>query len=177
MILILTRVRTRLRQWGGRGILKQIIQADFLKYEPLRQYDLVLSNGFIEHFVNYDEVLNCHLKYLKPGGAMLIMVPNKRHLRKYYGLLVDRANLRAHNLKCMRLSVFRNFAQRNILKIKHLSFYGGFAYLVPQKLSFTQKMIYKIIRAVSMKINPILEAHPHALYGGSIVGIFHKPYA
>ncbi len=124
------------------SILKEIIQADFLEYEPTQQYDLVLSNGFIEHFVNYDEVLDQHTKYLKPGGAILIMIPNKRYLRKYYGLLVDRTNLRAHNLKCMKIKVFRDFASRNGLDIEKLSYYGGFAYQVHQKLNFLQKGFY-----------------------------------
>ena len=157
------------------GQVKEIIQSDFLLYEPSQQYDLVISNGFIEHFVNFDEVLDRHVRYLNPGGAMLIMVPNKRYLRRIYGLLLDNANLKAHNLKSMRLSVFRNFAQRNNLKIKHLSYYGGFAYRVHQKLNLAQKVTYKIIRAVSTKINPFLEAYPYALYSGSIVGIIKKP--
>jgi len=159
------------------GVLKEIVQADFLQNEPKLTYDLVLSNGFIEHFTNFNEVLDRHVRYVNPGGAMLIMVPNKRYLRKWYGLLVDRANLEVHNLKCMELKVFSDFTRRNNLVIKHLSYYGGFAYRVHQKLNLVQKVIYKIIRKVSIKINPFLEVHPHALYSGTIVGIFHKPYA
>lgn len=162
---------------GGGGKLQEIIQADFLEYEPTQQYDLVLSNGFIEHFVNYDEVLDRHMKYLKPGGAILIMIPNKRFLRKYYGLIVDRANLRAHNLKSMRIKVFRDYAIRNSLAIEKLSYYGGFAYRVHQKLNLPQKALYKVIRALSIKFNPFLESHPSPFYSGSIVAIFHKPNA
>lgn len=159
------------------GILTEILQTDFLKHEPTQTYDLVLSNGFIEHFTNFNEVLDRHARYLNQGGSMLIMIPNKRYLRKWYGLLVDYANLKAHNLKCMELNVFFDFANRNNLLIKHLSYYGGFAFKVHQELNFAQKVIYKIIRSVSKRINPFLEAHPHALYSGSIVGIFYKPNA
>ena len=158
------------------GDLQEIIQSDFLMYEPSQQYDLVFSNGFVEHFLNYDEVLDRHAKYMKPGGAMLIMVPNKRYLRKYYGLLVDRANLRVHNLKCMRIKVFRDFARRNELSVRYLSHYGGFAYRVHQNLTLTQIVFYKVIRVLSGKLNPYLESHPHPFYSGSIAGIFQKPY-
>ena len=157
------------------GVLKEILQADFFQYKPTQKYDLVLSIGFIEHFINYDDVLDRHLSYLKPGGAMLIMVPNKRFLRKYYGLLVDRANLRAHNLKCMKVKVFRDFASRNGLVIRSLSYYGGFAYKVHQNLNLPQKVLYKVIRALSGKLNPFFESHPSPFYSGSIVAIFHKP--
>lgn len=169
------KIRDSFTAMGGK--LEEIIQEDFLKYEPSKKYDLVLSNGFIEHFVNFTEVLDRHLKYLKPGGAMLIMIPNKRYLRKIYGLLVDRANLKVHNLKCMELNVFSNFARRNKMIIKHLSYRDGFAYRVHQKLNITQKVIYKITRAIFKRLNPFLEKHPHSLYSGSIVGIFQKPDA
>ncbi len=161
----------------GRGNLNEIIQADFLEYEPTQKYDLMLSNGFIEHFVNYDEVLDRHMKYLKPDGAIMIMIPNKRYLRKYYGLLVDRANLKAHYLKCMRIKVFRDFVNRNGLVIKRLSYYGGFAYRVHQKLNLPQKVLYKVIRTLSKKTNPFLESHPSPFYSGSIVEIFQKSNA
>lgn len=157
------------------GILKEIVQADFLQHEPTQKYDLVLSNGFIEHFLSYDDVLDRHLSYLKPGGALLIIVPYKRFLRKYYGLLADQANLKAHNLKCMKIKVFRDFASRNGLVIRCLSYYGGFAYKVHQNLNLPQKVVYKVIRGLARKLNPLLESHPSPLYSGSIVAIFHKP--
>ncbi len=157
------------------GHLTEVIQADFLKYSTKKNYDLVFSNGFIEHFENFEEILDRHNDYLKPGGAMMIMIPNKRYLRKYYGLLLDRENLKAHNLKSMKLSVFKKFAIRNKLNIKYLSYYGGFAYRVHQPLNFAQKVIYKITRSVFKQINPFLTKHPHPLYSGTIIAIFQKP--
>lgn len=159
------------------AVLEEIIQDDFLQYDPVRKYDIVLSNGFIEHFTNFNEVLDRHVKYLNPGGAMLIMIPNKKYLRKWYGLLVDYKNLKAHNLKCMSLDVFRDFAHRNNMIIKYLGYKGGFAYRVHQDLNIFQKIIYKIARAAAIILNPFFEAHPHPFYSGSIVGIFQKPHA
>ncbi len=157
------------------GLLKEIIQADFIHYEPLQNYDLILSNGFIEHFLNYDEILDRHVRFMNKGGAMLIIIPNKRYLRKWYGFLVDRENLKAHNLKCMKLKVFREFARRNGLLIKYLSYYGGFAYKVHQELNLFQKIVYKIIRAIALILKPFIESHPNSFWSGSIVGIFQKP--
>jgi len=157
------------------GDLQEVIQADFLLHEPTKQYDLVFSNGFIEHFIDYEEVLDRHLKYLKQGGAIMIMIPNKRYIRKYYGLCVDRANLKAHNLKCMHIKVFTDFVRRNDLAINYLSYYGGFSYRVHQKLNLVQKVIYKVIRALTRRVNSFLESHPSPFYSGSIVAIFNKP--
>lgn len=52
----------------------QIIQADIFSHQPTEQYDIVISNGFIEHFQNYNEVLNIHLQYLKPGGTLFVLM-------------------------------------------------------------------------------------------------------
>jgi SAM-dependent methyltransferase len=150
----------------------EIIQADFLKHEPTCKYDLVISNGFIEHFENYDQVLDMHARYLAPGGAMLIMIPNKRYLRKWYGWLVDRDNLKAHNLKCMSLNTFKEFASRNDLNIEFLNYYGGFAYRVHQPLNLFQKLIYKPVRWLSLKLEPILAKHANHWWSGTIISIF-----
>lgn len=152
-----------------------IIQADFTTYEPTQEYDFVISNGFIEHFDDFNNILDQHVKYLKPGGKMLVMIPNKRYLRKWYGLICDNKNLKAHNLKSMSIRVFKNFAQRNNLKIDTLQYYGGFPYTVHQKLNIFQKMIYKSIRIVFKEIiNPILMNYPSKYLSNSIIFIAIK---
>lgn len=148
---------------------------NFLTHMPDEKYDLVFSNGFIEHFTNYEEVLDKHASYLKQGGAMMVMIPNKRYLRRIYGFLLDRENLKAHNLECMHLDLFRNFAKRNGLQIKYLSYHGGFAYRVHQPLSFWKKFIYKSIRFLSRKLNGLLSRNPSKWYSGTIVAVFSKP--
>lgn len=157
------------------GIEKyEIIQADFLNHDSKEKYDLVISNGFAEHFENYDYILDQHTEYLAPGGAMLIMIPNKRYLRKYYSYLVDYNNLKIHNLKIMRLDVFRKFAERNQLKIHHLGYYGGFNFNVHQKLNIFQKFIHQTIRLVFKKLNPIISKKTSKYYSSTIISIFGK---
>jgi cyclopropane fatty-acyl-phospholipid synthase-like methyltransferase len=151
-----------------------IIQSDFLKYEPTEKYDLVISNGFIEHFDNYEEVLNLHANYLAPGGTILLFIPNKRYLRKWYGQLLDNANLKVHNLSCMHLGTFEKFATVNKLETIRLTYLGGFAYKVHQSLNLFQKIIYKLIRFLSMKLEKKLAANPSKYWSGTIVFIGKK---
>ena len=151
-----------------------LVQEDFLNYRPDRKYDLVLSNGFAEHFTNYDEVLDRHCSYLAPGGAMLIMIPNKRFLRKYYGLLTDRANLRIHNLDIMRLEVFRNFGMRNHLKTEFIGYHGGFNYNTHQELNPVQKGIKRFFRLCFSRLNPWIRKHPNKYLSSTIIAIYSK---
>lgn len=152
----------------------EYICSDFLKHTPQLQYDLVFSNGFIEHFTNYEEVLDKHASYLKPGGAMMVMIPNKRYLRQIYGYLLDYKNLKAHNLECMRLDLFEAFAKRNNLKVNYLSYYGGFGFKVHQPLNFLQRTLYHPVRFLSIKLHGVLSRNPSKWYSGTIVAVFSK---
>lgn len=151
-----------------------VIQTDFLTHQPTDQYDIVISNGFIEHFENFEQVMDKHVAYLKKGGTMLIMIPNKRWLRKWYGFLVDYRNLKAHNLKSMRKKVFIDFAVRNDLELLDFSYFGGFAFNPHQKLNIIQQLIYKTTRFVFKRINPFLEKKPNALFSSSIIACYRK---
>ncbi len=153
----------------------RIIQADLLVYEPDQQYDIVYSLGLVEHFEDVQGVLDRHLAWLRPGGAMLIMVPNKRYLRRWYGLLLDRDNLELHNLGCMRKDVFRRFATRHGLQVRALAYWGPFPYKVHQRLNAAQKLIYHAVRQVSKLTAGLQERHPSRWYSAGLYAIFQKP--
>ncbi|NVK51417.1 MAG: class I SAM-dependent methyltransferase [Flavobacteriaceae bacterium] len=152
-----------------------ILQEDFTKYQPKEKYDYVISNGFIEHFENFEEILDTHYKYLKNDGRMLVMIPNMKGFIKQYKYLVDYNNLKVHNLKTMNLKVFKDFALRNNLVIDTLEYFGGFPFNVHQKLTFLQKLIYIPSRFLfKFILNPYLRKKPSKYYSSSIIAIFKK---
>ena len=72
------------RNFEALGLEVGEIQAgDFFKIEPDRQYDVVMSYGFIEHFTDVDEVVELHLRWLKPGGILILGVPNFRGIYSF----------------------------------------------------------------------------------------------
>ncbi len=148
----------------------EYIQADLFKHEPDKKYDLVFSNGFIEHFDDYQKVLDKHLDYLSPEGSLLIMIPNKRYLRKWYGMLLDRKNLRIHNLNCMNFDTFETFAKKNNLKIEYLKYSGGFGYPVHEPLNnIFKRVLYGLVSRIFKKLNPWLERHPSKYWSTLII--------
>jgi SAM-dependent methyltransferase len=42
-------------------------------------FDMIFSNGLIEHFTNYGQVLEGMSKWLKPSGMLITFVPNKKY--------------------------------------------------------------------------------------------------
>lgn len=152
----------------------EVIQADIFTHIPIKEYDIVFSNGFIEHFENFDEVLDKHIPFVKDGGTLLVMVPNKRWFRKWYGFLVDYKNLKAHNLKSMKKSVFVDFGKRNNLELLTLEYFGGFPYSLHQTPNLIQKIIYKITRLIFLKVNPYIKANPTKYFSSVLVAVYKK---
>ncbi|WP_170309830.1 class I SAM-dependent methyltransferase [Seonamhaeicola maritimus] len=153
-----------------------IIQEDFTLYKPQKRYDYVFSNGFVEHFEEYNNILDLHNSYLNKKGRLMLMIPNMKGYIKYYKKLVDNENLKIHNLKCMSLSVFEDFAQRNNLKVVELTYFGGFPFSVHQKLNLIQKIIFKIHRLVfKFFLNKYVHKYPSKYFSSTIIAIFEKP--
>lgn len=79
----------------------KFIQADIFSHVPVEQYDLVCSFGLIEHFTDLKEILKIHVKYMKPGGRLIIALPNFRGVNGLLQKFFDPENLAIHNLEIM----------------------------------------------------------------------------
>jgi SAM-dependent methyltransferase len=106
-----------------------VINADFLSEEIHQAYkdrfDLVISNGFVEHFDNPRDIVNKHLNLLKEGGVLIVLIPNQTGanglVRRFHS--VTKAT---HNFDIMRLREFiRLFDEKRLNKL-FCSYYGTF---------------------------------------------------
>jgi SAM-dependent methyltransferase len=104
-----------------------ILEEDVMDWKPSMQYDLVCSFGFVEHFTGdlFRDVFHKHVDVLKPGGRLIIEVPNFGHGQFVLHRLLDQENLSRHNIECMRVSSFRRMAEECRLNVLHLGYYGG----------------------------------------------------
>lgn len=103
--------RTR-EVYARHGIRGEIIHGDFREGgERFGQYDLVASYGLVEHFEDTAEVIALHLRYAKPGGWVLITVPDLAHapihalLRRCALSMLERHNLSAMDPARLRACV------------------------------------------------------------------------
>lgn len=107
-----------------------VIEADFLAPHLHEQYqeafDVVLSNGFIEHFPDVDAIVQKHLSLLKPGGRLVVIIPNLRGVNFLLAWLFRRDVLAMHNLDIMTREKFAALFERQSLERLFCDYYGTF---------------------------------------------------
>jgi SAM-dependent methyltransferase len=104
----------------------EIINGDFFAIEPHKNFDIVMSLGFIEHFDNPEEVIAQHLKWLKPGGTLIIGVPNFAGITKLIQSQLDKSLLDKHNLNTMDIDFFKEIGSKFKLSIRSIKYLGSF---------------------------------------------------
>jgi len=82
-----------------------VLAMDFFADDCLDRYrehfDVVVSRGFIEHFDEPGKVIDRHLELLKPGGLLVVTIPNLRGLNHALTRLFHPELIPMHNLEIM----------------------------------------------------------------------------
>lgn len=104
----------------------EILEGDFFTREPEARFDAVASYGFIEHFDDPQPVLDRHLDWLKPGGLLVIGVPNFRGIHGTLQKMLDRSIVEKHNLSVMDPAFFSAWAQQRGMAVESVEYLGGF---------------------------------------------------
>jgi SAM-dependent methyltransferase len=144
-------------QWLAElGVEAQVTVADFFFFEPQRQYDVVASFGFVEHFPNWQEVLERHLALLKPAGTLIVEMPNFRYGQYWLRRFLNAQVLEGHFLGVMDPVKWAQALEQHGLKVLYSGYYqtfrlwGGLAgrgfmrllrKIVMEPLRFLQKVI------------------------------------
>lgn len=110
-----------------------VIHADLFSDEFRRQYagsfDVVMSRGFIEHFSDVGPVIARHMDFLRPGGYLIVSIPNLRGINYVLAWIFCRKLMALHNLEIMGVEAFRKlFAVRRDLQHLFCDYYGTFSF-------------------------------------------------
>lgn len=79
------------------------IEGDLFSHVLESKFDLVMSNGLIEHFDDTRFIIQQHTSFLSPGGCLFITLPNFRGLNGWFQKTFDRDNFDKHFIDCMDL--------------------------------------------------------------------------
>jgi 2-polyprenyl-3-methyl-5-hydroxy-6-metoxy-1,4-benzoquinol methylase len=144
---------------GKHGVrLGTFYHGDFLTFEPERTYDLVCSFGFVEHFANFEQVIEKHIRLLSPGGTLVLSCPNFRGLQYFLHRTLDRENLGRHVLRAMNLHAWRRVLQRHGMRVLHQGYYrtADFWVETPPPGAWARGAIawvYRIARGIDRRVN------------------------
>ncbi|MCP4633359.1 MAG: class I SAM-dependent methyltransferase, partial [candidate division Zixibacteria bacterium] len=110
------------------GINGEVIQQDLFDNNPTskKQFDIVYSLGFVEHFSNTTEVVLKHLEFLKPEGLLIIGFPNFRGINGWILERFDTELLAKHNLEVMKISNWNTVESELNLEPLFKKYAGGF---------------------------------------------------
>jgi 2-polyprenyl-3-methyl-5-hydroxy-6-metoxy-1,4-benzoquinol methylase len=100
---------------------------DFFQVRIPEKYDVVTSFGFIEHFLNFEKVIQKQASLVKNGGYIIIEVPNfLGFFQLLPHFLFANKNLKQHNLKAMRPKIWRNILESMGFQIIKTEYTGGY---------------------------------------------------
>jgi SAM-dependent methyltransferase len=138
----------------------EIIEGDLFNYSFVDKYDIVISNGLIEHFEDTKNIIEKHTNQLNVNGILLITLPNFKSLNGWFQKTFDLENYNKHNIKCMDLALLRDICQDLGLKNIKVKYEGKFMIWLENESekSFLTRLLKKMIwlpLKIFFKIVPI----------------------
>ncbi len=116
------------QRWGYPA--ENVIHADLFdstfQASVAGKFDIVISGGFIEHFTDCRSVIAAHLAPLRPGGALIVTIPNYRGLNYWLGQRTLPDLLPLHNFDIMNIAGFRDLFPPAQVETRWSGYFGGF---------------------------------------------------
>jgi SAM-dependent methyltransferase len=113
------------RHLSAEGVDATLIHADLFEYEPPpdQRWDVVASVGFVEHFSDSTPAIRRHVDLLRPGGFLVLTIPNHHGLNGRLMRLVDPQGYQRHNrMSCDELC--RAVAAAGDLTVLEAGYFG-----------------------------------------------------
>src|ERR1035441_4939769 len=122
----------------------------FFQFVPPRRYDLVFSQGFVEHFDDYKLVVQKHEALAAPGGLVVIIVPNLTHLHRVLCGHFAPEILSVHRFPLMHAEVLRKTLEDTGLEVMHCEYHRTFRppYRLPRPVDLCSRAVQKGLRVL-----------------------------
>ncbi len=136
----------------------EIYEGDFFKFDPGKQFDLVASFGFIEHFPDWDRVLQMHMDFVAPGGYLVISVPNFRgFVQKALHYMLDKENYDRHVISAMAPEKWRVQLEGDGFEILESGYFSAFSFWTEDDgQNLLQRGAAKVVRYMTPTLSRLL---------------------
>ena len=164
------------------GIHGDVINRDlFGELRDLPKFDVVFSMGVIEHFEDVKPVIGKHLELLKPGGLLMLGMPNFRGINHFFLKRLAPDLLSKHNLKTMDIKTWPEFEDHFGLTTVFKNYIGGFepmTFLMRETKNPVNNALFFTARGLNgmfhRRFAP-LRRFNSSRFSGYIMGIYRKP--
>ncbi len=110
----------------------RVIQGDFLSDDVRRplegRFDIVTSFGFIEHFSDVRTIVEKHVQLLKPGGLLVVEIPNLTGANDLLARFFQREVFSFVDMSIMGETAFRSLFERPDLNRRFCGYFGTFTF-------------------------------------------------
>jgi SAM-dependent methyltransferase len=140
------------RNFALLGVPGTVLHRDLFADEPApRLFDIVYSLGLIEHFADTRSVIDAHLRYLKPGGTLIIGCPNLLGINGAIMRRLAPSVFDWHFLDVMDISRWTDFEDALGLDIRFRGYVAGFqpsAFWRCERRAISSRVLARCLTAV-----------------------------
>lgn len=131
-----------------------LIEADIFNYEPTTSYELVFSIGLIEHFESTEKVISLHIPYIKPGGTLVIFLPNFRGVNGWFQRKFDSENYGKHNISSMDVDLLRGICKKLGLEDVQVNWFGRFGVWLERE--HQKSIVARVLKKVTWLLGKVI---------------------
>jgi SAM-dependent methyltransferase len=130
----------------------ELFDGDLFQFVPPRRYDLVFSSGFVEHFDDYELVVQKHEALASPGGLLVIIVPNLTHVHRVLCGYFAPEILSAHRFPLMHAGILRKTLEDAGLEVLHCKYHRTFrpTYRLPHPVDLCSRAFQKSLKLLRL---------------------------
>jgi len=133
-------------------IFQDFLSEDFLN-EYANRFDIVSSFGLIEHFNNPEQIIQHHIDILKPGGILLIQIPNLSGINYKLSYFFNKDILDIHNLNIMHPDRFSALFNNAGVSSVFCGYYGTFNFGLYNARGFWKMLLLKCCNIFQLILN------------------------
>ena len=149
-----TGCRKTLENFSLLGISGDVIKADLMSEDTdLPTFDVVYSLGLIEHFDDRVPVVERHAQLVRPGGLLVLGVPNFRGLTGWFMRTLAPSVYATHVIQAMDLDGWSEFEDALGLQVIWKDYVGGFEpsiFVRREEKSLRTLVPYLVARAMKL---------------------------
>lgn len=159
-----------------------VYERDLFDAGDIGQFDAVYSLGVVEHFDDLGAMIAAHARLVKPGGILVVGMPNFRSVNGWFAKRLNMSRYLTHNVESMRLEEWDSFERALGLERLFSGPVGGFEPHVfsavdeglPRRrlpLAFGARVLVYVSAAA-----PFLRRFNHPLLSGYLMGVWRVPH-